>query len=71
LIRHEHSDRQVPFEPGWTIEPPPPSQLNPEADDALDRIIMRSMSKDPEARQATAGEFASELDRWIAVHQPA
>jgi eukaryotic-like serine/threonine-protein kinase len=52
------------------IEPPPPSQLNPEGDEELDRIIHRAMSKDPQGRHASAGEFASELDRWIAARQP-
>jgi serine/threonine-protein kinase len=49
------------------IEPPPPSQLNPEGDEELDRIIHRAMSKDPQGRHASAGELASELDRWIAA----
>jgi serine/threonine-protein kinase len=53
------------------IEPPPPSQLNPEGDEELDRIIHRAMSKDPQGRHASAGELASELDRWIAARQPA
>ena len=56
----------------WNIqnfEPPPPSKLNPEGDEALDRIIQRAMSKDPAARHETAGAFAAELDRWIAAHQ--
>jgi serine/threonine-protein kinase len=57
----------------WNIqnfEPPPPSSLNPEADGVLDGIIHRAMAKDPAARQASAGELASELDRWIAARQP-
>jgi serine/threonine protein kinase len=56
----------------WNIqnfEPPLPSTLNPEGDEALDRIIMRAMSKDPKMRQATARDFAAELDRWITAHQ--
>jgi serine/threonine protein kinase len=57
----------------WNIqnfEPAPPSKLNPEGDEALDRIIMRAMSKDPNARQQTAGELATELGGWISAHQP-
>ena len=57
----------------WNIQnfdPPPPSSLNPEGDEALDRIIHRAMSKDPKDRQETAGDLAAELDRWIAAHQP-
>ena len=53
------------------MEPTTPSALNPEADPGLDRIILKSMSKEPEARYATAGEFATALDRWIASAQPA
>ncbi|HKS16221.1 MAG TPA: protein kinase [Planctomycetota bacterium] len=56
----------------WNIqnfEPPPPSKLNPEGDEALDQIIHRAMSKDPQARHASAGELASQLDGWISSHQ--
>ncbi len=55
----------------WNIqnfEPPPPSTLNPEGDEALDRIIKRAMSKDPEGRHESAGELAAELGRWMASH---
>ena len=57
----------------WNIqnfEPPPPSKLNPDGDEALDKIINRAMSKDPQARHESAGELASELDRWITSKQP-
>ena len=57
------------FKTIWNIqnlEPPPPSTLNPEGDDALDRIILKSMAKDPGARYETAGKLARALDRWIA-----
>jgi serine/threonine protein kinase len=58
----------------WNIQhfdPPPPSTLNPEGDEELDRIITRAMSKDPKARHLSAGELASDLDRWLAPKQPA
>ena len=57
----------------WNIQnfdPPPPSSLNPDGDEALDAIIQQAMSKDPQARQASAGVLAVELDRWITSRQP-
>ena len=58
----------------WNIqnfEPAPPSKLNAESDEVLDRIILRAMSKDPQARHETAGHLAVELDRWVGSHLPA
>ena len=40
---------------------PPPSTHNDEVPPALDAIVMRAMSKDPDERQATAEEIREEL----------
>jgi serine/threonine-protein kinase len=41
--------------------PPPPSTHNPDVPPRLDAIVMRAMSKDPGARQASAEELREEL----------
>ncbi|WP_435590716.1 serine/threonine-protein kinase [Nocardia sp. bgisy118] len=41
-------------------EPPPrPSTLRPEIPSAMDTVIARALAKDPDARYASAGEFAA------------
>ena len=40
---------------------PPPSTHNADVPPALDAIVMRAMSKNPDDRQATAGEIREEL----------
>jgi eukaryotic-like serine/threonine-protein kinase len=40
---------------------PPPSTHNPDVPPALDAIVMRAMSKNPDERQATAEEIREEL----------
>ncbi len=41
--------------------PPPPSQLNPEVDPALDAIVARALERDREQRYQTLGLLAGEL----------
>ena len=43
----------------------PPSQVNPNVDDALEAIIMRCMSKDPRQRFQTADELRRVLNSYI------
>ncbi len=45
--------------------PQPPSALNPDVPSHLDAIVMRAMSKDPEARYQTAEELRTDL--WRAL----
>jgi serine/threonine-protein kinase len=40
---------------------PPPSTINPRVPPALDAVVMKAMSKDPAARQASAEEMRDEL----------
>jgi serine/threonine protein kinase len=44
---------------------PPPSQLNAEVPPELDRVVMRALERDRDARYATAGDMANDLDRLM------
>ena len=46
-------------------EPPMPTSLQPQAPPSLERLILRSLAKDPEDRWQTTRDLAAEL-RWIA-----
>jgi len=43
----------------------PPSFANPEVAPEIDRIVMRALAHDPDARFQTAGEMASEIGRLL------
>ena len=47
--------------------PPPPSSLRPDLDPALDRIVVKAMSRQPEDRYQSAQEFIDALDGWLAA----
>ncbi len=44
---------------------PPPSSLNPNVDAELDRIVLRALQRDTEARYATARDFSRDLERYL------
>jgi eukaryotic-like serine/threonine-protein kinase len=46
-------------------DPPPISQVQPMSPPALDRVVQKSLAKDPEDRWQSAGDLGSEL-KWIA-----
>ncbi|MCC6209521.1 MAG: protein kinase [Burkholderiales bacterium] len=46
-----------------TLDPPPPSQHRPELPPALERVVMRALAKDREARYAEWREFAADLEQ--------
>jgi eukaryotic-like serine/threonine-protein kinase len=48
-----------------TLDPPPVSTRCPSAPPLLDRVVAKSLAKDPDARWQTARDLASEL-RWIS-----
>ncbi|MBI4853012.1 MAG: protein kinase [Acidobacteria bacterium] len=44
------------------IEPPPkPRSLNPDIPEAVEKVILKALSKQPTARYSSAGEFTTEL----------
>jgi predicted Ser/Thr protein kinase len=65
---------EKPFEGGISVimhkvlnvEPPPPSALSPAVPPALDSVVQKAMAKRPEARFATATEFAAALNEAMA-----
>lgn len=50
-------------------EPDPPSRQVSLLDPAIDAILMRAIRKEPEARFATAADFADALDAWIVSRE--
>jgi eukaryotic-like serine/threonine-protein kinase len=42
---------------------PPPSQVNPAVSPALERVVMRALARDRDARYSSAGEMAADLDQ--------
>jgi hypothetical protein len=46
--------------------PPPPSHFREGLDPALEKILLRMLSRQPEARFRTARELVEALDRWLA-----
>jgi serine/threonine protein kinase len=48
-----------------TVEPDPPSKLQPMASPALDHVVQRCLAKDPEDRWQTAHDLMVQL-QWIA-----
>jgi type VI secretion system protein ImpC len=54
-----------------TEAPPPPSQLRPDLDLALEAMVLRAMARRPEDRYPDARAFADDLQRWLAGSPPA
>ncbi len=47
-----------------------PRDVDPEFPEALERIIVTALSAEPTERQASAGQFANEVEAWIRSAQP-
>jgi eukaryotic-like serine/threonine-protein kinase len=45
---------------------PPPRDVHPSVDPALEAICLKAMARDPEDRYATARALADDLERWLA-----
>jgi eukaryotic-like serine/threonine-protein kinase len=54
-----------------SVEPVPPSRLNPQVSPALDAVVMRALAKDPAARFASAQELIAALQQARAGVAPA
>ncbi len=72
VVLYELLTGQVPFEgespvtvalKQVSVEPTPPSALNPAVTPALEAVVMRSLAKDPAARFANADEFIAALQQ--------
>src|SRR5262249_10647574 len=48
----------------------PPRALNPKVPDALDRIVMRALAKNPDDRFQWANELQEELQAFLMLQQP-
>jgi len=49
------------------IDPPPPSEINPEISPELEEIVFRALERDPRHRYATASEMAWDLENQEQV----
>ncbi|HEY5937838.1 MAG TPA: serine/threonine-protein kinase, partial [Kofleriaceae bacterium] len=54
-----------------TATPPPPSSLVPGLPPQLDRVLLRCLERDPDARFSNAGELAAALDALLAGREDA
>ena len=75
IVMYECATGRVPFDGDDAISvalkqvnelPVPPSQLNPNVDGDLERIILKCMEKDPANRFQTADELRSVLNNYLA-----
>ena len=78
VVMYECATGQVPFDGEDAISvavkqmnelPVPPSQLNPNLDPTLERIILRCMEKDAANRYQTADELRQALNAYLAGRQ--
>ena len=77
VVMYECATGQVPFDGDDAISvalkqvneiPVPPSQINPNVDADLERIILRCMEKDPANRFQTADELRQVLNSYLSGH---
>lgn len=77
VVMYECATGNVPFDGDDAISvalkqvqemPVPPSQVNPNVDPDLERIILKCMDKDPANRFQTADELKTVLNSYLAGH---
>jgi serine/threonine protein kinase len=51
--------------------PPAPSEINQHLSAAMERVILKALSKDPESRYRSAAQLAGDLERSRDAHGPA
>lgn len=75
VVLFEMLTGEVPFKGDTAVsiaykhvrEPPrPPSQLNPEVNPALDSVVLKALSKNPDNRYQSADEMRQDLQRLLA-----
>jgi tetratricopeptide (TPR) repeat protein len=59
-------DREVLLRQVASEDPPAPSRLDRAIPAELETIVLKALAKEPEARYATAGELAEDLERFLA-----
>lgn len=70
LLLTDRLPYEVPAEATWGAKGlfegrvPPPSEMNPDANAALDCIVMKTLEKQPEKRYASARELLEALENW-------
>lgn len=73
LVLYELLTGRVPFEGDTEFaikaaqvndQPPPLTSINPEIPDALERIVMRALAKQPDYRYSGCGEFARTIESY-------
>lgn len=76
VVLYEALTGRVPFSGRSTAEilervvretPPPPRALEPSISPALEKVVLRSMDKDPARRYPSAMEFGDALDGWARL----
>jgi serine/threonine-protein kinase len=46
---------------------PPPRRVNPTLSEAVERVILKALAKEPAARYRTAGEMADEFRKAVVM----
>jgi serine/threonine protein kinase len=59
-----HPDFAGPDNPAKDFRVTPPSQINPDVDNSLDVIVLKSLDKDPKRRYLNAKGFLAALEEW-------
>ncbi len=61
----ERDDARAMLEAIVTLDPAPPRRHDPGVPEALERICMQALAREPERRYPDAGGFAADLRRWL------